>query len=91
VLSYPISIESKGKSRIHAAERIMTFSVSHSFLNVGNERGKVIYRSRRLRILTCCTIRQTKVALRCSDEEELLLLQAKAQSLNLCARTIQDA
>lgn len=35
--------------------------------------------------------RQTKVALRCSDEEELLLLQAKAQSLNLCARSIQDA
>ncbi|KAF9785969.1 PTH2-domain-containing protein [Thelephora terrestris] len=34
---------------------------------------------------------QTKVALRCSDEEELLLLQAKAQSLNLCARSIQDA
>jgi len=35
--------------------------------------------------------RQTKVALRCSDEEELLLLQAKAQSLNICARSIQDA
>ncbi|KAF9647493.1 peptidyl-tRNA hydrolase II, partial [Thelephora ganbajun] len=34
---------------------------------------------------------QTKIALRCSDEEELLLLQAKAQSLNLCARSIQDA
>lgn len=34
---------------------------------------------------------QTKVALRCSDEEELLLLQAQAQSLNLCARSIQDA
>ena len=31
------------------------------------------------------------MALRCSDEEELLLLQAKAQSLNLCARSIQDA
>ncbi|KAI3622525.1 hypothetical protein WG66_015554 [Moniliophthora roreri] len=35
--------------------------------------------------------RQTKVALRCSNEEELLTLQAQAQSLNLCARSIQDA
>lgn len=35
--------------------------------------------------------RQTKIALRCSSEEELLTLQAQAQSLNLCARSIQDA
>ncbi|KAF9270474.1 peptidyl-tRNA hydrolase [Marasmius fiardii PR-910] len=34
---------------------------------------------------------QSKVALRCSNEEELLTLQAQAQSLNLCARSIQDA
>ncbi|TRM61414.1 peptidyl-tRNA hydrolase [Schizophyllum amplum] len=34
---------------------------------------------------------QTKIALRCSDEEELLTLQAQAQSLNLCARSIMDA
>ncbi|KAE9410779.1 peptidyl-tRNA hydrolase [Gymnopus androsaceus JB14] len=34
---------------------------------------------------------QTKIALRCSSEEELLTLQAQAQSLNLCARSIQDA
>jgi len=34
---------------------------------------------------------QTKVALRCEHEEELLLLKAQAQSLNLCARSIQDA
>ncbi|KAL1715504.1 PTH2-domain-containing protein [Schizophyllum commune] len=34
---------------------------------------------------------QTKIALRCSNEEELLTLQAQAQSLNLCARSIQDA
>ncbi|KNZ71465.1 putative peptidyl-tRNA hydrolase 2, partial [Termitomyces sp. J132] len=34
---------------------------------------------------------QTKIALRCKDEDELLLLQAQAQSLNLCARSIQDA
>ncbi|KAJ7275255.1 peptidyl-tRNA hydrolase, partial [Mycena haematopus] len=27
----------------------------------------------------------------CSDEDSLLLLQAQAQSLNLCARSIQDA
>ncbi|KAJ7597629.1 PTH2-domain-containing protein [Mycena floridula] len=33
----------------------------------------------------------TKVALRCSDETELLTLQAQAISLNLCARSIQDA
>ncbi|KAF9480472.1 PTH2-domain-containing protein [Pholiota conissans] len=33
----------------------------------------------------------TKVALRCEGEEELLLMQAQAQSLNLCARSIQDA
>ncbi|KIY69636.1 PTH2-domain-containing protein [Cylindrobasidium torrendii FP15055 ss-10] len=34
---------------------------------------------------------QTKIALRCSDEEELLVMQAQAQSLNLCARSIRDA
>ncbi|GLB36386.1 putative peptidyl-tRNA hydrolase PTH2 [Lyophyllum shimeji] len=34
---------------------------------------------------------QTKIALRCQNEDELLLLQAQAQSLNLCARSIQDA
>ncbi|KAF8624826.1 hypothetical protein AX15_005712 [Amanita polypyramis BW_CC] len=34
---------------------------------------------------------QTKVALRCSDEGELLTLQARARSLSLCARSIQDA
>ncbi|KIO34771.1 hypothetical protein M407DRAFT_240569 [Tulasnella calospora MUT 4182] len=36
-------------------------------------------------------IGQAKVALKCDSEDELLLLQATAQSLNLCARTIQDA
>jgi PTH2 family peptidyl-tRNA hydrolase len=34
---------------------------------------------------------QTKVALKCDSEDELLLLQAKAKDLNLCARSIQDA
>ncbi|KDQ12801.1 hypothetical protein BOTBODRAFT_34254 [Botryobasidium botryosum FD-172 SS1] len=34
---------------------------------------------------------QAKIALRCDSEDELLLLQATAQSLNLCARSIQDA
>ncbi|KAF8898374.1 peptidyl-tRNA hydrolase PTH2-domain-containing protein [Infundibulicybe gibba] len=34
---------------------------------------------------------QTKVALRCSDENELLLLEAQAQNLRLCARSIRDA
>jgi len=34
---------------------------------------------------------QPKIALKCTDENELFLLQAQAQSLNLCARTIQDA
>ncbi|GAW05943.1 peptidyl-trna hydrolase 2 [Lentinula edodes] len=32
-----------------------------------------------------------KIALKCFSEEELLTLQAQAQSLNLCARSIQDA
>ncbi|KAK7064404.1 peptidyl-tRNA hydrolase PTH2-domain-containing protein [Favolaschia claudopus] len=32
-----------------------------------------------------------KSVVRCSDEDALLLLQAQAQSLNLCARSIQDA
>ncbi|KAG8714801.1 hypothetical protein FRC08_011432 [Ceratobasidium sp. 394] len=36
-------------------------------------------------------IGQAKIALKCNSEEELLLLQAMAQSLNLCARSIQDA
>ncbi|KAI0321672.1 peptidyl-tRNA hydrolase, partial [Amylostereum chailletii] len=34
---------------------------------------------------------QTKIALRCDSEDDLLLLQAQAQSLDLCARSIQDA
>ncbi|KAF8168310.1 peptidyl-tRNA hydrolase PTH2-domain-containing protein [Crassisporium funariophilum] len=34
---------------------------------------------------------QTKIALQCDDEEELLVLEAQAKSLNLCARSIQDA
>ncbi|KZS93283.1 PTH2-domain-containing protein [Sistotremastrum niveocremeum HHB9708] len=34
---------------------------------------------------------QTKIAVRCASEDELLLLQATAQSLNVCARSIQDA
>ncbi|KAF8591993.1 peptidyl-tRNA hydrolase [Ramaria rubella] len=34
---------------------------------------------------------QTKIALRCDNEEDLLLLEAQARSLNLCARIIQDA
>lgn len=36
-------------------------------------------------------VRQTKIALRCDSEDEMLLLQAQAQSLNICARSIQDA
>jgi len=35
--------------------------------------------------------RQPKIALKCKDTEELEILAAKARSLNLCARTIQDA
>ncbi|KZP32209.1 PTH2-domain-containing protein [Athelia psychrophila] len=34
---------------------------------------------------------QTKIALKCDSEDELLLLEAKARSLNLCARSIRDA
>ncbi|KAJ7169653.1 peptidyl-tRNA hydrolase PTH2-domain-containing protein [Mycena filopes] len=30
-----------------------------------------------------------RIVVRCSDEDELFLLQAQAQSLNLCARSIQ--
>ncbi|PFH46990.1 hypothetical protein AMATHDRAFT_77417 [Amanita thiersii Skay4041] len=34
---------------------------------------------------------QTKVAVRCSSEEELMTVQAQAESLGLCARSIRDA
>jgi len=34
---------------------------------------------------------QAKVALKCDDEEQMLLLEATARSLNLCARSIHDA
>ncbi|ORX39412.1 peptidyl-tRNA hydrolase PTH2-domain-containing protein [Kockovaella imperatae] len=34
---------------------------------------------------------QPKIAVRCQDTEELEVLAAQARSLNLCARTIQDA
>ncbi|KDQ30547.1 hypothetical protein PLEOSDRAFT_1101533 [Pleurotus ostreatus PC15] len=34
---------------------------------------------------------QTKVALQCDDEEQLLLLQGQAKSLRLCAHSIRDA
>ncbi|KAF8309711.1 peptidyl-tRNA hydrolase, partial [Clavulina sp. PMI_390] len=36
-------------------------------------------------------IGQAKIALKCDSEDELLLLQATAQSLGLCAQSIQDA
>jgi peptidyl-tRNA hydrolase len=39
----------------------------------------------------CADDRQPKIALKCKDTEELEILAAKARSLNLCARTIQDA
>jgi peptidyl-tRNA hydrolase len=35
--------------------------------------------------------RQAKVALKAGSEDELLELEAIAKSLNLCARSIQDA
>ncbi|KAK9894197.1 PTH2-domain-containing protein [Cystobasidium minutum MCA 4210] len=34
---------------------------------------------------------QAKIALKADSEEELLILEAQAQSLNICARSIQDA
>ncbi|GAA5929378.1 hypothetical protein JCM21900_002281 [Sporobolomyces salmonicolor] len=34
---------------------------------------------------------QAKIAVKCDSEEELLILQASAKSLGLCARSIQDA
>ncbi|KAL7007275.1 hypothetical protein EMMF5_003114 [Cystobasidiomycetes sp. EMM_F5] len=34
---------------------------------------------------------QAKIALKADSEEDLLVLQAQAQSLNICARSIQDA
>jgi len=34
---------------------------------------------------------QAKIAVRCDSEDELLLLQGKAESLGMCARTIHDA
>ena len=36
-------------------------------------------------------LRQAKVALKVESEEDLLVLQAQAQSLNLCAKDILDA
>ncbi|MCO5608378.1 hypothetical protein L7F22_062587 [Adiantum nelumboides] len=34
---------------------------------------------------------QAKVALKCTTEQELLELEARAKKLNLCARSIRDA
>jgi PTH2 family peptidyl-tRNA hydrolase len=34
---------------------------------------------------------QAKIALKASSEEEILELEAIAKSLNLCARSVQDA
>ncbi|ORY90933.1 peptidyl-tRNA hydrolase PTH2-domain-containing protein [Leucosporidium creatinivorum] len=34
---------------------------------------------------------QAKIAVKCESEEELLILQATAKSLGICARSIQDA
>lgn len=36
-------------------------------------------------------MRQAKIALKVNSEEKLLELEAIAKSLNLCARSIQDA
>lgn len=37
------------------------------------------------------TFRQAKIALKVTSEDQLLELEAIAKSLNLCARSIQDA
>lgn len=34
---------------------------------------------------------QAKIAVKCESEEDLLILQATAKSLGICARSIQDA
>ena len=34
---------------------------------------------------------QAKIALKCDSEDELLILEATAKSLGICARSIQDA
>jgi len=90
MLSYPISIESEGKPKFHAAGRIMALYIKQ-LLKHWERTG---YDHLSFSTTACPDTlrgRQTKIALRCSDEEEMLLLQATAQSLNLCARSIQDA
>lgn len=42
------------------------------------------------RVLFSCH-RQAKIAVKAESEEELLILQATAKSLGICARSIQDA
>lgn len=37
------------------------------------------------------SLRQAKIALKADSEEDLLIMEAQAQSLNICAKSIQDA
>lgn len=41
--------------------------------------------------MTLLPYSQAKIAVKCESEEELLILQATAKSLGICARSIQDA
>lgn len=61
-----------------------------SFCNIGNVLGTRHFANSRFCRFSHSR-RQAKIALKASSEDELLELEAIAKSLNLCARSIQDA
>lgn len=64
----------------------------HSSCNIGNVQGKFAFTfSIQFRLALTPDSSQAKIALKAKSEDELLELEAIAKSLNLCARSIQDA
>lgn len=90
---------SKSNPSVRASIALPGFSThthkESSSSDIGKGRGQhslvLIFKRTNLVLMNCTADRQTKVALRANDEEELDTLEAIARSLNLCARSIHDA
>lgn len=78
-----------------SSARVLTSSSSRAARSsLGAHRVRLLAPRRALRDhadVCTCLCSQAKIAVQCRSEEDLQLLQASAQSLGLCARSIQDA
>jgi hypothetical protein len=88
VLSKRLCRKSLSEFPVSASEVLLTYS--YSWFVDGNVQGTLDLFQHILYVPDMFTS-QPKVTLRCASEDELLVLQTEARSLNLFARSIQDA